>query len=204
MSDTYGINSNTPAPDNGTNPYGNYQNPTHGGTHQNYQQQNQQHQGYQQGHPGYGHPGYGQPGFNNQHQAPGGGTTYDAYGNVIPADARTMAVFAHLSALLGLFFTATIMNFIGPLIFWLIYKDKPGYAFVRHAAAGAFNFSFTVWVVNIVAWIFAFVTFGLGTFISVPVVAIVSIASIVFNIIAAVKANAGEAYNYPLTIRVLK
>lgn len=200
MSDTYGINSNTPAPDNGTNPYGNYQNPTHGGTHQNYQQ----HQGYQQGHPGYGHPGYGQPGFNNQHQAPGGGTTYDAYGNPIPPDARTMAMFAHLSALLGLVLTVTFANFIGPLIFWFIYKDKPGYAFVSHAAAGAFNFSFTVWVVNVVAWIFTIVTLGIGSIITVPIIGVVSVISVVLNIIAAVRANSGEAYNYPMTIRVLK
>lgn len=185
MSDNYGYTPNnpqgTPAPQGQP-------------TQPNFNAQPQQ--------PGFPqNPGYAQqPGFAHQ---PGAGN-YDAYGNPIPNDARTMAVLAHLSSLAGLFFTATFMNFVGPLIFWLIYKDKPGYAFVTHAAAGAFNFSFTVWVINIVAWIFTFVTFGFGVFISAPVIAVVSIASIVFNIIAATKAHAGEVYNYPMTIRVLK
>lgn len=145
--------------------------------------------------PGYGQPGSAQPGF--------GQPVFDAYGNQIPSDAKSMALFAHLSGLIALVVTGSFLNFIGPLIFWFIYKDKPGYQFVRHAAAGAFNFSFTMWIVNVVAWVLTFVTFGIAGFFTVPAIIAVWAALIILHIIAAVKANNGEVYNYPMTIKIL-
>ncbi|WP_237196665.1 DUF4870 domain-containing protein [Rothia nasimurium] len=130
--------------------------------------------------------------------------TYDAYGNVIPADAKNMAMFAHLSGLLGLVLTASFASFVGPLIFWAIYKDKPGYAFVRVAAAGAFNFNFTLWLVNIAALVLTIVTFGIAGLVTWIVFVAVWVALIVVHILAAVKANNGEVFAYPMTLTVLK
>ncbi|MGV3016759.1 DUF4870 domain-containing protein [Rothia sp. 88186D007BW] len=139
--------------------------------------------------------------YGNYGQQPG--PTYDAYGNLIPADAKSMATFAHLSGLLGLVFTASFASFVGPLIFWVIYKDKPGYGFVRRAAAGAFNFSFTLWLVNIVAWVLTFVTLGIAGIFTWLVFIAVWVALIVVHILAAVKANNGEVFTYPMTLKVL-
>lgn len=162
----------------------------------------------QQGIPGYGQqapgqpggaytaPGYGQPGFN----AP----TFDAYGNQIPSDAKSMALFAHLSGILGLVITISSLNFLGPLIFWFVYKDKPGYQFVRYAAAEAFNFSFTMWLINMAMYILTVFTFGLAGIFTWVVFLAVWVALIVFHIVAAVKANNGEVYNYPMTFRILR
>lgn len=130
--------------------------------------------------------------------------TYDAYGNVIPADAKSLATFAHLSGLLGLVLTASFASFVGPLIFWAIYKDKPGYAFVRVAAAGAFNFSFTLWIINTAAWVLTFATLGLAGLFTWIVFIAVWVALIVVHILAAVKANSGEVFTYPMTLTVLK
>lgn len=130
--------------------------------------------------------------------------TYDAYGNLIPADAKSMAMFAHLSGLLGLILTASFASFVGPLIFWAIYKDKPGYAFVRVAAAGAFNFNFTLWLVNIAAWVLTLVTFGIAGLFTWIIFIAVWVALLVAHILAAVKANNGEVFTYPMTLTVLK
>lgn len=137
--------------------------------------------------------------------APGSSRDFDAYGNRIPSDARTMAVLAHLSTLVILLVTAGWLSILGPLVFWLIYKDKPGYAFVRYSSAQAFNFNLLVWIINIAAWILVIVTFGIGIgiVIALPVWAVVNIIAIVCHIIGAVKANRGEVYPYPMKISVL-
>lgn len=166
-----------------------------------------------------GNPNWGWQGNNNQGNQPGnnygtGGASwqagaqqpaqmFDAYGNPIPTDAKSMAVLTHLSGLLGLVFTATFASFIGPLIFWLVYKDRPGYAFVRVAAAGAFNFSFTMWIINIATWLITILSFGLAAFFTWIIFGLIWAALIVFHIIAAVKANNGEVYHYPMTIKIL-
>ncbi|WP_421083835.1 DUF4870 domain-containing protein [Rothia nasimurium] len=178
-------------------PYGNYNQQGQNGPSNPQQGQPSQQQPGMQGQPQGGQYGYGQqPGF--------GAPTYDAYGNVIPADAKNMAMFAHLSGLLGLVLTASFANFIGPLIFWAIYKDKPGYGFVRVAAAGAFNFSFTLWLVNIAAWVLTLVTFGIAGLFTWIIFIGVWVALLVMHILAAVKANNGEVFNYPVVIKVLK
>lgn len=128
---------------------------------------------------------------------------FDAYGNPIPSDAKSMAVLAHLSGLLGLVFTASFASFIGPLIFWFIYKDRPGYAFVRAAAAGAFNFSFTLWLAYIASILVTVITLGVAAIFTWIICLAIWVALIVVHIIAATKANKGEVYTYPMTIKVL-
>jgi uncharacterized Tic20 family protein len=129
--------------------------------------------------------------------------TMDAYGNQIPPDARTMALLSHLSSLVSLVISIGSLSFLGPLIFWLIYKDKPGYGFVRVCSAQAFNFNFTMWIINVAAGILALVTFGFGFIIAGPIWAVTGILVIIFHIIGAVKANNGEVYRYPLQTRIL-
>lgn len=115
-----------------------------------------------------------------------------------------IAVLSHLSSLVATVLSATFLSFVAPLIFWFIYKDKPGYAFVRVASAGAFNFNFTMWVINMVAWLVIVITFGIAAVFMWIVFLATTIAMLVFHIIAAVKANNGEVYNYPMQIRILK
>lgn len=161
------------------------------GSQQQYGQQS-----YGQAHPGNQFHQNG--GFNGQQQ------TFDAYGNPIPSDAKMIAVLSHLSSLVATVLSATFLSFVAPLIFWFIYKDKPGYAFVRVASAGAFNFNFTMWVINMAAWLVIVITFGIAAAFMWIVFLATTIAMLVFHIIAAVKANNGEVYNYPMQIRILK
>jgi len=107
-----------------------------------------------------------------------------------PADQRTMALAAHL---LGIF-----TGFIGALIIWLINKDDAGKAFVTDQAKEALNFQITVAIAMVICMILTIVVIGA---ILMPIVGLVSL---VFCIIAAVKANNGEAYRYPFALRLIK
>jgi uncharacterized protein len=113
-----------------------------------------------------------------------------------PPDARQMAMLAHL---LGALF-----GFIGPLIIWLTQKDK--HPFVDDQGKEAVNFHLFLllaYVVTSVLWsILMCVTLGFGALLPIPLV--VTVLQIVFGIIACTKANAGEYYRYPLTIRFIQ
>ena len=108
----------------------------------------------------------------------------------VPADQRTMALAAHL---LGIF-----TGFIGALIIWLINKDDAAKSFVTDQAKEALNFQITVSIAMFVCVILSFVIIGMF------LAPIIGLLSLVFSIIAAVKANNGEAYRYPFTLRLLK
>ena len=124
----------------------------------------------------------------------------------ISAEERQWAMFAHLSALLGAMLTAgwagSIGCFIGPLVIWLVKKDTM--PFVDDQAKEALNFNITVAIIFFVLFVLTLVTLGIGIFLTLPLMVIVGIAWLVFTIIAAVKANQGERYRYPMTLRLVK
>ena len=108
----------------------------------------------------------------------------------IPAEERTWAMMAHLSALLGGLLTASVGRgwgcFIGPLIIWLVKKDTM--PFVNDQAKEALNFNITVALASLV----------------LLVLSIIGIAWLVLTIVAAVKANEGVRYRYPFALRFIK
>lgn len=124
----------------------------------------------------------------------------------IPADERQWAMFAHLSALVGGILTGgwafSIGCFLGPLIIWMVKKDSM--RFVDDQGKEALNFNITVALIFLALLILSVVTLGIGLIIAVPVALVVGIAWLVFTIIAAIKANEGVAYRYPLTLRLIK
>lgn len=122
------------------------------------------------------------------------------------AEEKQWAMFAHLSALVGGILTSgwagSIGCFIGPLVIWLVKKDAM--PFVDDQGKEALNFNITVGIVFLALLILSIVTFGIGLIVAVPLWIIIGIAWLVFTIIAAVKANNGERYRYPLTLRLIK
>jgi len=106
----------------------------------------------------------------------------------VSKDARMWGMLCHL---LGLF-----TCFIGPLIIWLIKKDED--PFIDGQGKEALNFQITVAIAWIVSAVLAAVCVGFILGIAV------SIADIVFCIIASIKANSGEKYRYPVSIRLIK
>lgn len=108
-------------------------------------------------------------------------------GGVVPstADDRSMALLCHVLAI----FT----GFLGPLIVWAIKKDQS--RFVDYHGKQALNFQFSMLLYWVVAFFSIFILVGL---LLVPVLMLLGI---ILPIMAAVAANRGEMYQYPLTIK---
>jgi len=103
-------------------------------------------------------------------------------------------LIAHLCALVG--FIVPFGHIIGPLVVWLIKKDES--AFVDDQGKEAINFQISMTLYAVVAAILILVVIGIFLLIGI------GILDIVLVIIAAVKANAGEKFRYPLTIRFIR
>lgn len=112
----------------------------------------------------------------------------------IPSEERTMAMLCHLAALVG--YIIPFGNIVGPLVLWLVKKESM--PFVDEQGKESLNFQITVTIAMIICIALMFVLIGL---LLLPIVAI---GSLILMILAAVKANGGEHYRYPLTIRLIK
>ena len=110
------------------------------------------------------------------------------------AEARQWALFAHLSALAGLIIP--FGNIIGPLIIWQVKKAE--FPFVDDQGKEALNFNITAAIAFLVAMALTLVLIG------VLLLPVVGIGWLVFTIIAAIRANNGETYRYPVTLRLIK
>lgn len=108
-----------------------------------------------------------------------------------PQDERTFAMLAHLSSLAG--FIIPFGNIIGPVVVWSIYKDKSSY--VDYHGKQSVNFQITMSIAYIISFILIFVIIGIF------LLAILGILGLVFAIIAGIKANNGEQYNYPFSFK---
>jgi uncharacterized protein len=109
------------------------------------------------------------------------------------ADERTWGMIAHLSALVA---SVVGFPFLGPLIVWLT-KGKES-AWVEQHAKEALNFQITA---TVAIWISAFLMFCLVGFLLLP---LIGLGALILTIMAGIKANNGEMYRYPATVRLVK
>ena len=116
-------------------------------------------------------------------------------------EERTYGLVIHLSALAAYVLPA-LGSLIGPLVAWLVWKDRSKFA--DDAGKEALNFQLTLWAVVLVAGAGIVMTLGLGALILWPVFVVVPVVQVIFAIVAAIAAQNGEAYRYPLSIRFLK
>lgn len=113
-----------------------------------------------------------------------------------PSDERMWAMFTHLSALVGIVAGVGFIGWLGPLIIFLVFKDRS--AFVAQHGRTTLNFQITMFIANVVAFLLWFVLVGF------LITAAIYIVVIVCSIIATVAASRGERYEYPLTIRFIR
>ncbi|MDP4551814.1 DUF4870 domain-containing protein [Alkalihalobacillus macyae] len=106
-------------------------------------------------------------------------------------EARTWAMFAHLSGLSG--YLIPFGNIVGPLVIWSIKRETD--PFIDTQGKEALNFQITMMIYTLILGILSIVIIGL---ILLPALFVLHL---VFIIIASVKSNQGEDYRYPLTIR---
>ena len=109
-------------------------------------------------------------------------------------EARQWAMFLHFSLLAG--FIVPLAGLVVPIIIWQLKKadlpeiDDHGKIVVN-------------WIISEIIYgvLCLFLTFVL---IGIPLLIVLGVLGVVFPIIGGIKANNGEAWRYPLSIRFLK
>jgi uncharacterized Tic20 family protein len=105
-----------------------------------------------------------------------------------PTDERMWSTLIHVGGI--------VLGFLAPLLGYLLLKDRS--AFVGENARNALNFQLTVLIGYAASVVLMLVLIG---FLTYP---LVWVLSIVLSILAAVAANRGEVYRYPLAIAFIK
>jgi len=116
-------------------------------------------------------------------------------GDVADKDTRMWAMFCHLSGL-ALVLPIPFANVIAPLALWLIKRESSPY--IDEHGKEALNFQISMTIYGVVAILLCFLLIG---FLILPAL---FIADVILMILAAVKANDGLPYRYPMTIRLVK
>jgi uncharacterized Tic20 family protein len=107
---------------------------------------------------------------------------------------HTWGMLCHLAALAG--YIIPLGNIVGPLVVWLIKKDE--YPFVDEQGKSSLNFQISMLIYEIVAIILCLILIGFILMIALLVVNLVCV------ILAAVHANDGKSFRYPLSITFLR
>jgi uncharacterized protein len=108
--------------------------------------------------------------------------------------SREWAMFLHLSVLLGT--VAPIIGLAAPIVIWQMKKDEMPIIDVHGK--------------NVMNWIISFVIYCAGSIvlaivlIGIPLLLALAAVSIIFPIIGGIKANNGEVWQYPLSMKFLK
>jgi len=132
-------------------------------------------------------------------QGPGGDGGPKWITGEVPRDARTWAMLCHLSGVAGLSPLLPVVGaVVGPLVIWQLKRDE--FEFVDEQGRRAVNFQ-----ISMLLYAFAGLFLCLPVSFLMPLVLYaVVVVDLIFLIIAAVKANHGEHYRCPLTIRFFK
>lgn len=156
----------------------------------------------QQPPPGYAQqppPGYGQPPPAYGMQGPYGEPGLAGGGQLSQSDERLWAMLAHLSGILASF---VALGFLGPMVVMLAQGPKSPY--VRRHAVEALNFQLMLLILSLIGLVAVIVTFGLGLIVVLPLALLVGVVALVLIVVAAVAANNGRDYRYPVNFRFVK
>lgn len=122
-------------------------------------------------------------------------TQNETSNNIAPEnkDEKLWAMLCHLSALAG--FVFPFGNIIAPLIIWMVKKDE--FPLVADQGKEALNFQISLTVYIVAAVILIFVAIG------IVLLPILGLYGLIMIVIASIKANEGEKYRYPFTMRFI-
>jgi uncharacterized Tic20 family protein len=111
----------------------------------------------------------------------------------LTSEVKNWGMLCHLSALAGLLLGFAM--FVGPLVIWLIKRND--HPFIDYHGKESLNFQISMLIYLILLLPTLCILIG---FVLVPALVL---ANVIFVIIASIKASGGEAYRYPLTIRLV-
>jgi len=109
-------------------------------------------------------------------------------------EERTYAMFCHLGALSG--FVVPFGNIIVPLVLWLIKKDSS--PFIDLNGRESLNFQISMLIYSLISVVLILIVIGIF------LLTLLWIFNLVVVTIAGVRAESGEQFRYPLTIRFIK
>ena len=121
----------------------------------------------------------------------------DTSSRALTQDEKSWGMYVHLAALAGLAFPG-VGNLVGPLIVWMIKKDEM--PFVDRHGKEEVNFQINILILYLLTLPIVLITFGIAFFLPMAV----GILGAVMPIIAGMKANNGEEYQYPYIVRLIK
>jgi uncharacterized protein len=120
------------------------------------------------------------------------------------SEERTWALFAHLTSLLA--YLACGLGFLGPLVVWLLRKDRS--EFVDFHGKESMNFQVTMFLLLVVvtglAVLLGVVTCGLSLWLVAPAAAAVTLLDYVLAVVAGVRAYNGKRWRYPISFRFIR
>jgi uncharacterized Tic20 family protein len=119
---------------------------------------------------------------------------YQPQMNLQTVEQKQTGLFLHLSQLLN--FIIPFAGVVAPIVIWQVKKDEMP-ALDAHGKMVA-NWLISCLIYFAVSFVLAFVLIGFLGFIAL------GIMGVVFPIIGGIKANNGELWEYPLTIKFLK
>jgi uncharacterized Tic20 family protein len=113
-----------------------------------------------------------------------------------PPEERTWATLTHAISAVAMGVSAGTLGFVASLVIYLVYRDRG--PFVRAHAANAVNVQLTALLGLVISGVLMLILVG---FVTYPLVVV---AAVVIHVIAAMRANSGEWYDPPFTIRFVK
>jgi uncharacterized Tic20 family protein len=114
---------------------------------------------------------------------------------------NTWAMIVHLSGLTG-YLCNGFGSVIAPLVIWLWKKDEV--PIVDEHGKESLNFNISVMIYAMILAGITVATFGFALILTGPAFFILAAFHLVCVIVATVRANRGEPFQYPLTIRFIK
>jgi uncharacterized protein len=118
-----------------------------------------------------------------------------AYDPDATSDERTFALFMHLGLLGHL--VISVLAILIPIIMWSMKKEES--PFLDDHGREAINFQISLMLISLLLIPVGFLTCGAAFFLYIPLY----VLAIIGMIQAAIAANRGEFYRYPMTMRFL-
>ena len=109
-------------------------------------------------------------------------------------DEKLYGTLCHLLAFAG-YVAPVAGSIVGPLVLWLVKKEES--AFVDLHGRESVNFQISILIYTVVSFILTLVVIGFALLLATQILNVVCI------IIAAINANDGKVYRYPMCIRFL-
>ncbi len=106
----------------------------------------------------------------------------------ITQEEKLWAMLAHLAGLLG--YAVALGQYIGPLVIYLLYKDKS--RFIAFHALQSLYFQLGLLVATAIGIVIAILTCGIGA----VLLGALGVVAVIYVIIAAIRANQGDWFEY--------